>query len=62
MAAAATLVGWRMRRRFPQQEAATGGARGSGPYMARAGLISSGLFLFIILVQSLPILFYLRRC
>lgn len=31
-------------------------------FMARTGAIASALFLFIILVQALPILFYLRRC
>lgn len=31
-------------------------------FMARSGVLSSRLFIFIIIVQSLPILFYLREC
>lgn len=31
-------------------------------YVARFGKITNGLFLFIIVVQSLPIVFYLGRC
>lgn len=31
-------------------------------FMARSGVLASGLFVFIILVQTLPILFYLREC
>lgn len=31
-------------------------------FMARSGILTSRLFIFIIIVQSLPILFYLREC
>jgi hypothetical protein len=31
-------------------------------YMARTGVIMSGLFTFIILVQSIPAFFYLQSC
>ena len=31
-------------------------------FMARSGVLASRLFVFIILVQTLPILFYLREC
>ncbi len=31
-------------------------------FMARSGVLTSRLFVFIIMVQSLPILFYLREC
>lgn len=31
-------------------------------FMARSGVMASGLFVFIILVQALPVLYYLREC
>ncbi len=58
VALAATLVAERNRRRLPPYE---GDAR-PGAYVAYAGVILSGMFSFVILVESLPILFYLRDC
>ncbi len=37
------------------------GARAKG-FTARAGLITNGLFFFVILVESIPILYFLRVC
>jgi hypothetical protein len=37
-------------------------ARPSGPYVARSGLLASGLFAFIIVVESIPTFFYLQGC
>lgn len=35
---------------------------GAAIYLARAGVMMSGLFVFVILVQSLPIVYFLRSC
>ena len=37
-------------------------ARAAERYTARAGLLTSGLFTFIILFESIPIFYYLRNC
>lgn len=55
-AVAATLVALRSDRRLRDHH------EFAGAYMARLGLITSGLFVFIILVQSLPIFYYLSSC
>jgi|GEM_PF-1878454 len=36
--------------------------RGTNKFLARVGLWSSALFVFIIAVQSLPILYFLKEC
>lgn len=36
--------------------------RGTDAFMARTGLWTSGLFVFIILVESFPILYFLSAC
>lgn len=38
------------------------GQSGAAIYLARAGVLMSGLFVFVILVQSLPILYFSRSC
>jgi hypothetical protein len=62
IAAAATFVARRSRQRLAQEP--VGDLDDAGPefYMARAGFITSALFLFIILVESVPIFFYLKHC
>lgn len=35
---------------------------GAQPFMARTGMLTSGLFAFIILVESVPILFFTSHC
>ena len=58
---AATLVAWRAHRRL-------GGGTdddepsGADAYLAWFGVITSGLFTFVIAVQALPVLFYLSHC
>ncbi|MBX3444590.1 MAG: hypothetical protein KF774_19475 [Planctomyces sp.] len=65
LAAVATVVAARLHARWR-----TDGGPGSvdSPYdsseafLAKAGVIASGLFLFIIVAQSIPIVFFLRGC
>ena len=63
IAAAATGIAQRSRRRLVGEGDAavyeTGDAR---VFMARTGVISGRIFLFIILVQALPILYFLHDC
>ncbi len=49
----------RAKERFPGR---VGETRHPGIYMARSGLMTSGLFAFIILVQSVPTFYFLRSC
>jgi hypothetical protein len=50
----------RLRRAFdePQEPA----LRGADHYMARGGLWSNAVFLFIIVVQTLPVITFLQHC
>jgi hypothetical protein len=57
--AAATLVAYRSDRRLRSDEDT---CRTVEQYMARAGLFTSGAFTFIILFESIPILYYLPEC
>jgi hypothetical protein len=61
VAVAATVVGWRRENRLELRDPADR-VDGSAMYMCRAGWITSGIFAFIILVQSVPIFFYLGDC
>lgn len=58
-AVAATVVAYRGHRRLCDRPDDGGDA---GPFIARTGLIASGLFAFIILVESVPIVFFLNHC
>lgn len=53
LAAWATLASWRRAR--AAREAETG-------FVGRAGLIANPLFMFIILVQTVPVFFHLNDC
>lgn len=44
------------------RSADTAAAEDAAPYLLRAGLIANAIFTLVILVQCLPILYYLRRC
>lgn len=55
-AAVATGVALRAHRRL------TDSPHHTDRYLAKGGAIASGIFLFIILVESIPIFFYLRHC
>ena len=61
LAASAAVVAYRSHRILHSQEGARAGAAGE-EYAARAGLITSGIFTFIILFESIPIFYYLRTC
>ena len=68
IAAAATAVAYRAAKHMGLSIMASAeaeerqGHAGAAIYLARAGVIMSGLFVFIILVQSLPIFYFLRYC
>ncbi|TVP94621.1 MAG: hypothetical protein EA381_19795 [Planctomycetaceae bacterium] len=70
---AATVAGWVMflslRSNWRQCGSDSGSdgedfdkERGSGCYLAQVAVWSNGLFLFIIVAQTIPILFYLSEC
>lgn len=62
-AVAATVVAGRIKRRLLDgADAAHYEASDGRVFMARSGVMASGIFAFIILVQALPILYYLRGC
>jgi hypothetical protein len=61
----ATWVAWRWQRMMKALPASTfdiDAPRETDAFLARTGTATSGLFLFIILAESLPILFYLSDC
>lgn len=77
VAGAATFVAYRCDRRLRDDAIQMGAAQTNAAdsnaaltnaalvaeqYTARAGLLTSGLFTFIILFESIPILYYLRNC
>lgn len=63
VAVAATLVALRIKRRMVgSEDAIRYEAEDGRVFMARTGVLTSGLFVFIILVQALPFLYYLRSC
>lgn len=61
-ACAATAVAQRSRHRLHDHGDAPDAAPHAGPFMARLGLQLSGLFAFIILVESIPIFYFLSGC
>jgi hypothetical protein len=61
VAAAATAVAYRSEQRLRSLES-TGQNLVADSFTARAGLLASGIFTFVILFESIPILFYLRDC
>jgi hypothetical protein len=60
-AASATWVANRSRR-ILRSQAQELGDPAAAEYTAKAGQITSGIFTFIILFESIPILYYLRDC
>lgn len=63
LAGIATFVSWRIREKLGRAaENADEAGDGAKHFAARAGLITNGLFFFIILVESLPILYFLHGC
>jgi hypothetical protein len=61
LAAFATFVAYRAKQRLGELEHSDG-QTSSAVYMARAGYITSGVFLFVIIVESIPIFFFLQSC
>lgn len=61
LAAGALLMSYGISRRSPGLMHGPDD-RVTAEYVARFGLIANGLFLFIILIQCVPIFFYLGRC
>jgi hypothetical protein len=61
IAALAAIVAHRSYRILRSQNLEEAGIA-AGEYTARAGFITSGIFTFIILFESIPILYYLRTC
>ena len=62
VAAAATAVAHRSQRRLQASATASDSSGEAERYTARAGLLTSGIFTFVILFESIPIFFYLRSC
>jgi hypothetical protein len=62
VAAVATVVAYCMLRRLQSSAHEATAGRDAERYTARAGLLTSGIFTFVILFESIPILFYLRNC
>jgi hypothetical protein len=60
VAIAASLVAFRARKRLAGEQCDA--EPGTELELARAGFITSSLFTFVILVQSVPVFFYLRHC
>ncbi len=60
-AGAATAVAWRLRRRFGPVANDLGEADPDA-YLARSGFLTSALFTAIIVVESLPIVYFLGSC
>jgi hypothetical protein len=61
-AAAATVVAWMAWRRLKAYPHETTDPRGAVAHFAYAGMIMSGLFTFVIAVESIPIFWFLREC
>lgn len=60
-AAAAAILAHSRHRILRSQNLAEAGP-GAEEYIARAGFITSSIFTFIILFESIPIVYYLRTC
>lgn len=62
MAAFSTMVAYRSQRGLASGTACPCSEQCAVRSTARAGMLSSGLFTFVILFESIPIFFYLHRC
>ena len=59
--AIATAVAYRNHRRLQLQGKLSDAVASEG-YLAKAGAMTSGIFTFVILFESIPIFYYLRDC
>lgn len=62
LAAVSTTVAWRRHLRLSAFSDGADIKQQAEQYMARAGVLTSGIFTFVILFESIPIFFYLQRC
>jgi hypothetical protein len=58
----ATVVAYRSHRRLRSGETEADAAVTAERYTAWAGVLTSGIFTFIIVFESIPILYYLHSC
>ena len=61
-AAVSTAVAYSSELRLPSVADGSGITQQAERYTARAGLLTSGIFTFVIVFESIPIFFYLRSC
>ena len=61
VAAASCIVGWRIMARKSRGGESNVRER-TNRELARTGAVANGLFTFVIAIQSIPIVFYLRSC
>lgn len=62
VAAVSTAVAYRSQLRLSSNTDDSCAPQQAARYMARAGLLTSGIFTFVILFESIPIFYYLRGC
>lgn len=60
LAAAATWIGWQTERRARARPASS--ADEAAAFAARVGWIAGALFTLVVVVEAVPVLFYLRDC
>jgi hypothetical protein len=62
LALAATFVGWRSARQSQEVEPDLSAEHHARLFTARAGWITNSLFAVVIVIQAIPIFFFLRDC
>ena len=62
LALAATAVAWRNRRRLLREWGHRSESHEAEDFTARLALVSNAVFVGVIVVQSVPIFYYLREC
>ena len=60
LAGAATAVAYGVYRRLQSENQS--GTQSAERYALRAGVLTSGIFTFVIVFESIPILYYLQNC
>lgn len=58
----ATWVAYRLQHQLSEAGSTPLDRHGTATFLARAGLITNGVFTFIILAQCVPIFYFLSRC
>lgn len=62
LAGAATWLGWHTERRARSRGAGASDPAEAVAFAARVGWVAGALFTFVILIEAVPVLFYLRGC